>query len=533
MKNFKRHFINLIFPALIFGGITGILTAGGVVLYKLVAKYVINFSQTGYVFLREKLYFIPVVLIAFFFIALLFAKIYKKHPRVRGGGIPSSIALLRGIVTFKWFRTLIGVFFMSLTSFLIGAPLGNEGPSVLMGTAIGKGSIKLFAHKHSAWSKYAMTGGACAGFAVATGAPVSGILFAIEEAHQRFSPMIFIVGTIAVLFAQITSELLCPLLGVGTSIFPQMAIKTLAVKDVWMPLVVGLIMGLFAVVFLKYYHLVSKFFTEKLKKVPHNIKLFIVFVLTLGFGLISFSFISTGHETFTLLLEQRVAIYGLIVLLVVRMTLTLFANTNKLTGGVFVPILALGAIMASIMGRGMEVAFGTSSDYYTMILVLGIASCMSSMMKMPLTAIVFSLEVFGCTSNVLYIIIAVAVSYIITEVLKAKGINDGIINNLIKAQEETHERHVIDTHIEIKKGSFAEHLHVKDIIWPSNFFLLSISPSKSRHTEIDGQGAKTLHEGDVLHIRYATFDEPQTKKELTSIVGEQDYLETEVDADSE
>lgn len=527
MNKLKGRFFNLTFPAILFGAITGILTAVVIIAYKFVAKFVIAFSQDSYAFLRNKLYLIPLVLIGFYFIALLFAFIYKKQPRVRGGGIPSSIALLRGIVTFKWLRTLIGVFFMSLTSFLIGVPLGNEGPSVLMGTAVGKGSVNLFAKKHPAWSKYSMTGGACAGFAVATGAPVSGILFAIEEAHQRISPMILIVGSIAVLFAQIISELFCPLLGLSTSLFPNIAISTLAVKDVWMPILVGAVMGLFAVVFLKYYHVISKFFTLKLKKIPHYIKIFIVFVLTLTFGLVSFSFISTGHQTFSLLLEKKVGILGLLVILLVRMTLTLFANTNKLTGGVFVPIIALGAIMSSVLGRGMESLFGLSGEYYTAILVLGVASCVSAMMKMPLTAIVFSLEVFGCTTNVLYIIIAVAVSFIITEVLGAKGINDSILKNLVKTQEETHERKVIDAHVTIKKGSFAEFMHVKDILWPANFFLLSIIPSKSRYAQIDQQGNGTLHEGDVLHIRYATFDEEVTKKELMAIVGEQDYKETE------
>ncbi len=527
MKKLKGYFINLIFPAIIFGAITGIFTALVVVLYKFIAKLVINFSAGSYAFLRNKLYFIPLVLIFFYCVALLFSYIYKKQPRVRGGGIPSSIALLRNIVTFKWLRTLIGVFFMSLTSFLIGVPLGNEGPSVLMGTAVGKGSVSLLAKKHPAWGGYAMTGGACAGFAVATGASVSGILFAVEEAHQRISPMILIVGSIAVLFAQMVSQLLCPLLGLSVSLIPSMNIMTLAVKDAWIPLLVGVIIGLFAVLFLKYYHLISKFCNVKLKKVPHHIKIFSVYALTLVFGLISFSFISTGHETFYLLLEKNVAIYGLIILLFVRMSLTLFANTNQLTGGVFVPIIALGAIMASVISKGMQLVFGITDAYYTAILVLGISACISAMMKMPLTAVVFSLEALGCVDNVIHVIIAVAVSFVITEVFEAKGINDSIISNIVKKQEETHERKIIDTHITIKKGSFAEYRHVRDILWPSNFFLLSIIPSKSRYAQIDQQGAKVFHEGDVLHIRYATFDEPHTKAELTAIVGEQDYDETE------
>ena len=526
MIKLKGYFTNLIFPAFVFGSITGVLTAIVIVLYKLLAKFVIAFSEKSYVFLRSNWYFIPLVLIAFFGIAYLFSRIYKKYPRVRGGGIPSSIALLRSIVTFRWLRTLIGVFFMSMTSFLIGVPLGNEGPSVLMGTAIGKGSVKTLAKKRPAWCGYAMTGGACAGFAVATGAPVSGILFAVEEAHQRLSPMILIVGCIAVLCAQITSELVCPLLNLSTSIFPQMSIATLAVKDVWIPIVVGVAMGLFAVVFLKYYHVISNFCNKKLKKVPHSVKIFSVFVLTLIFGLISFSFISTGHDVFSILLEKNIAIYGLVVLLVVRMSLTLLANTNKLTGGVFVPIMALGAILAGIIGKSLQ-ALGLSEQYYTVILVIGIAACISAMMKMPLTAVVFSLEALGCVNNVLYVIVVVAVSFIITEIFGVKGINDSILGNLIKAQEETHERKIIDTYVTIKKGSFAEHRHARDIIWPSNFFLLSIIPSKSRHAQVDQQGSKIFHEGDVLHIRYATFDEPYTKHQLITIVGEQDYDETE------
>ncbi len=526
MNRFKGYFVNLIFPAFIFGSITGVLTAGVVILYKLAAKYVINFSQDSYVFLRNNLLYIPLILLGLFFVALLFSHIYKKQPRTRGGGIPSSIALLRGIVTFKWFRTLIGVFFMSLTAFLIGVPLGNEGPSVLMGTAVGKGSVKSMAKRHPAWSRYAMTGGACAGFAVATGASVSGILFAVEEAHQRISPMILIVGSIAVLCAQVVSEIVCPFLGLSTSIFPEIQIVVLTVREAWIPLLVGVGVGLFAVLFLKYYHAISKLFNVKLKKIPHYVKIFAIYVLTLVFGLISFSFISTGHETFSLLLEKNVAVLGLLVLLFVRMTLTLFANTNKLTGGVFVPILALGAIISSILAKCVQ-ALGLPSEYYTAILALGISACISAMMKMPLTAIVFSLEALGCVDNVVHVIIAVAVSFIITEVLGAKGITDGILKNLVKAQEETHERKIIDTHVTIKKGSFAEYRHARDILWPANFFLLSIIPSESRKAQIDQQGESMFHAGDVLHIRYATFDEPHTKAELTAIVGEQDYDETE------
>lgn len=521
MKKIKETFLNLICPAFTYGAITGIITAGIVLLFKFVAKHVLTLSQNAYLFMRDNLYFVPLVLVALFGIAYLFARIYKKQPRVRGGGIPSSIALIRNIVTFKWLRTLIGVFFMSLTSFLVGVPLGPEGPSVLMGTAVGRGSASILAKKRPVWSGYAMTGGACAGFAVATGASVSGVMFAIEEAHQKISPMILIVATTSVMFAQIVSHLVSPLVGLSLSFIPNVGVATLSIKDVWIPLVVGVAMGVFAVVFLKYYHVISKIFTVKLKRIPHYVRIFIVFALTLAFGLVSFSFVSTGHELFPRLLEGNVAIVWLVGVLLVRMTLTLFANTNKLTGGVFVPFIVLGAILSAIIARciGKVVDF---DGYYTITLMLGITACISSMMKMPLTAIVLSIEALGCASNVLLVVIVVGVSYAVTEIFGVKGINDSIINNLIKAQEETQERKTVDTRITIKKGSFAEHKHARDILWPANFMLLSITPSSTRKALRNPQMEKTLHEGDVLHIRYSTFSEEQTWKDLVAIAGEQD-----------
>ena len=55
MNKYKNYFINLIFPAVIFGSVTGILTAVVITLYKLCAKHVIAASEAGYHFLRENL----------------------------------------------------------------------------------------------------------------------------------------------------------------------------------------------------------------------------------------------------------------------------------------------------------------------------------------------------------------------------------------------------------------------------------------------------------------------------------------------
>ncbi len=518
LKRFRSYFSNLILPAFVFGGIAGILTGAIVTLYKFCATKVIHFSEIGYEYLKTHLYFIPIVLILFFGIAYLFYLLFKKNPDAKGGGIPSSIIILRGIITFKWLRTLISVFTISLCTFLIGVPLGNEGPSVLMGTAIGKGSINAFSNKHQAWRRYSATGGACAGFGIATGAPVAGVMFAVEEAHGRISPMIIIVASISVIFARVVTELLAPLLNVSIALFPNLILTKLSLKEIYLPIAIGILMGFFAVGFLYCYKIINYLFNKKLAKIPLYYKIFAIFMLTFAIGLYSFSFISTGHELILSLYDAKESIVFLLLILLVRTILTLSANTNKITGGIFLPILALGALFSAILGKTF-IALGLDQKYYTVILAIGISACISGMMKMPITAIIFSVEALSCHQNVLYVIIASALSYVITELFSAKSINDSVIESTIKERYKDKNFTVTERFFTAKENSFAIGKQIRDILWPANLFVLSIQHCSE--VEVDQHGAKEISAGDVLHIRYSTYDKELTKKEIASILGEQ------------
>ena len=525
MRKYKNYFINLIFPAVIFGSVTGILTAVVITLYKLCAKHVIAASETGYHFLRENLIWVLPVLAGLVGVSFLFAYIYRQAPNLKGGGIPTSIGMLRGILPCRWLSNLAGLFFMSLTSFLIGVPLGNEGPSVQMGTAIGQGSVRTMAKKHRAWDRYSMTGGACAGFSIATGAPISGVLFAIEEAHQRVSPMILIVAASSVLAGGITTELLAPLFAVSTSLFPKLDLISLRPGDVWIPLAVGVVMGLFAVLFLRYYTLIASLW-KKLHKIPHAWKIFSVFALTVVFGLFSYSFVSTGHELILHLFEGRQTLLMLLLILVVRSTLTLFANTNGITGGIFLPLLSLGAVIASAMGQIFSDLFGLGDPYYVLILVLGITGCISGMMKMPLTAIVFAVEALSCYDNILYVIIVSVTAFIITEIFGVHSINDTVLEDRAHAQNEGKDFRVIDTFVTVQPAAFAIGKQIRDIFWPRNLFVLSVQHGKKHGAEVDEHGGKEIRDGDILHVRYSTYDEEKTAQELMAIVGEQVFAQS-------
>ena len=100
-------------------------------------------SEAVYSYIGDHLYYIPLALLLLLAFSFLVGYVYRKMPDLKGDGIPTSIGLLRGVISFKWFSNLLGIFALPLSTIFIGVPLGNEGIAVQMGTALGRGSVYL------------------------------------------------------------------------------------------------------------------------------------------------------------------------------------------------------------------------------------------------------------------------------------------------------------------------------------------------------------------------------------------------------
>ncbi len=523
-RHFSSYLVNLLFPVLLFGGVTGVLTAVAVTGFRYAANFVIAISDTVYTHLRDKPILILLSIVVIFAAAFLFSRIYRKAPYLSGGGIPAVIGILRGVLSFNWWKNLIGTVFLSLFSFFLAVPLGNEGPSVMIGTAIGKAAVTPVSGKHGAWSRYAMTGGACSGFAVATGAPMSGILFAVEEAHQKISPMIISCASVSVLFSLLTTQILSDLFGIKTNLFPSFSLPALSVQQVWIPLAVGIAVGLFAVFFLVCFRFLERFFVQAFRKISSFWKIAFVLLLTLMFGMISAHFVSTGHNLMHLLFENRLPIFFLILLILVRMILTLSANVNGITGGMFVPLLAIGATVGALLFELMSRLSWLREEYMTLVIVLSITACVAGMMKMPLTSILFAVEALGCFHNLLSVILVAAVSYLITELFRCKSINDMALENRKERETNDSEGNSREVILTVQANSFAVGKQIRDILWPSNCFVLSLQHNPENGFHVDGHGGKEIFEGDVLHIRFLCDSSRSAQDELIAIVGEQEMI---------
>ena len=519
MKTQRLNYIkNLLIPCFLLSAVTGVLTGAIIFLFKFVSSYIISFSNTVYSAVRQNPSYLPLLLLGATALGLLASLILHYAKECRGGGIPTAVASVRGLLPLEWIQGIFALFASSMVTYLGGVPLGNEGPSVQMGTAVGKGTTDVLARKNKAWERYIMTGGACAGFATATGAPLTGILFAVEEIHRRFSPTIFTAASVSVLTSVSVQRSLSQIFDIDTALFHFEIEETLPLKYLWIPALIGISCGLFAILFTKAYRFIHSLGIKLSVKVPYFVKITSIFVIVALLGFFCEDFIGSGHSLTDKVIEGGAVWYILLAALLIRALLLIFANTEGVSGGVFIPILTFGAIIGALMSKTVIAAGLVEDAYFPLLVTVGMASFLAVASRTPLTALAFSVEALSGAVNILPIGVGVIVGYLIIEASGIVSFNDTIIEAKTENANEGKTAIIVNTFMTVRPDSFAVGKEVRDILWPPTCAVLSIDKNNS----LLAPNEQGLAAGDVLHIHYSTYEPEETFKIFEDILGVQE-----------
>ena len=516
MQSCLYHRMKNFVPCLGLSIATGVLSAIIVTAFKLASEYVIHLSASSYDMARKNPAWIPVLIVAAALVGLVASRILLNSKSCRGGGIPTSVAAIQGIVSFKW---LSGIFLLpvsALLTFLCGIPLGTEGPCVQMGTAIGDGIVSCTASKkHKGWRRYIMTGGASAGFSIATSSPVAAIIFSMEELHKTFSPILISITSICVISAQATTQLLSSF-GIGSiGLFHLTDVPTLTSKALFAPLLVGAVCGCVSILFTRLYHFIDDLMHRVLKKLPIKIVFPVLFASICTLGIFLSDSLGTGHSLTERLFKAQNTWYILILIFLVRAVVMTVSNTSGVTGGVFLPTIAFGAITGSLCAKAMISLGWLQADFYVLIVILGITSFLGATSRIPITASIFAVESLGGISNVLPVILATTVAYLVVEASGLEDFTDTIITAKIRSISKGKEPAVIETSFTVAKDSFVVGKELRDILWPQSCTVLSYKRKPENRDKLG------VAEGDVFTVLYKTYDPKATAEEFDILVGEQ------------
>lgn len=514
-RNYTAYIKGVFLPTVIYGGFTGFVTGCVIFLFHYIADLVINLSYDIYSAVSENLWLLPVIFIGLIVLALLSYLITKKAPNARGVGIPRSQGVIRGLLPMKWLKEFAATFAGSLMTLIAGVPLGVEGPSVFLGTTIGGGISKLPFVKIS-YSRYLMTCGSGAGFAASCKAPLTALLFSLEELNRKMSPMFITLALTAVVFSSVTTELLSGLFGEPHAFFTLGEMSELNISDIWVPVMCGIAAGLCACLFNTVVGAIGKLSIKKTGEIWEFVKIVSVFILSGIFALLLSDSVHHGGNLINGIIQMKYSVSVMLILLGVKFLLVPLAASSGAVGGIFIPVLSIGAILGGLLSA-LSAQLGLSAVYSSGVIIITVAAFMAGTMQVPLTAVVFIMESTHSFDNALFVIIAVFLSYSTMRCFRAESIYDVILERMVKDYRKNKKTKVYRCDYTIPDGSFAEGKLIGDLFWPQGTIVRLVESKQT--ARMDSEGNHKLDAGDKLLLQFETCDLDQTIIDITSLIG--------------
>ncbi len=516
MAHSKYQNIKSILPCIGRGLLCGAVTGAVIFLFRLAAKQAEHFSQQLYTLAKGSLPYVAAVLLLLGLSALLMVRLHKKVPDAKGGGIPRSEGVLRGRLSFRWFKTLVATVAGSMLSYLCGLPVGSEGPAVLIGTSLG--SMCSNFGKANACSRYVMTGGAGAGFAVATGAPLSAILFSLEELHKRFTPVLLMTVSASVLCATYVNRLLCSAFSLTPALLHLPQLSGFGLKDMGYLLGLGVIIAAAVALFDRSVSLWQMLGQKYRKQITPKAKILFTFAATGIFGFVLSEGIYSGHDIISLAAENHYTLGLLILLLAVRLFMMLLVTESGATGGIFIPTLALGALAGAVAAR-LFAALGMPQQLFAPVVLLGMCAFIGGTLRAPLTAAVLFVELTGQFSDLFYAAVVIFSVNCITELLDQTPFYDTALEQMEAVQNEGKTSTIAHFELKVEESSFVSYKPVRNILWPSSAAVHSIIRANCELEKLDRDGERRLYPGDRVILRLRYYDHDDITRQLTELVG--------------
>lgn len=457
-----------------------------------------------------------VVNIVLFFIALaimglLIDWLTKWEEDSSGSGIPQVYAEIKGHMEANWAKVLFSKIVAGVLTALGGLSLGPEGPSVQIGGMAGKGIAKLFKGSKTDEIRLILVGSAV-GITAAFNAPLAGVIFVFEEINHGFDKTLVFIAFVAAIVSDFISKVI---FGQATALtFPVLNIPLI---DYWVLIVLGLFIGILGYIY-NVGMIKSSDFVSNLK-IPSWLKFVVVFMVS-GVIALTIPEISDGGHFMLDMLDVAVPSLGVLVfLLVMKYVFSMFSFSSGAPGGIFLPILVLGAYIGAVFGAIVVPAFGFEHDLIYKFIIISMAGFFAATVRSPITGVVLIAEMCGSTESLVAMIIVSLIAYVVPTLLGNEPIYESLYDRLLlnKNREfiKKPSEHVLSEYLVPLDCDYIN-FKIKDIPFPKNAIVVSvirngkyIIPSEDFHIKYS----------DQVHVLTDVNDYPYVREEIEELFG--------------
>lgn len=481
------------------GILSGLVAGVLVVLFRMGLEYGMDKATEIYAFIRQNPLALIPWLIAATLVGLVIARLLKYEPMASGSGIPQVEGVVIHGLRIKSLSVLAVRFVAGMLSSFFGLSLGREGPSIQIGAA-GSQILAKKMSRNKIEENYLITAGAAAGLSAAFGAPLSGIIFALEEVHRSFSTLLLITATTASLTGDIVATLvfgLKPILSFTQT--PQLPVNLF----LWL-IPLGVVSGVFGSAFNK-----SLLGLQKLYgKLPSGVRPLVALLIALPFGIFLPQVLGGGRELIYSAETAKSGLELLILLLAGKILLTCTSFGSGIPGGIFLPILSVGALSGSIFGL-IAMRFGLPAEYIPDFAVYGMAGALSGSVKSPVTSILLTTEMTGSLVHLFPVAACSFIALFISDALKVTPIYEALLERMMESTPKSVQNDKPGGILEIpvECGSPIADKRINEIELPHGILIVNIHRGGS---DIVPNGDTVIKAGDYLVV----FSTEQSYKDV-------------------
>lgn len=340
-------------------------------------------------------------------------------PLARGSGVNQTKAALYIFNGYIPFRTAVGKFITSALAIGTGFSLGPEDPSLQIGACIASAVGRRMKLSRDRMRLIAPVG-AAAGLAAAFNAPISAVLFVIEEVIGRWTAGI--LGS--VVLSAISSVVVVRWFMGSESLFRIPPVELKRPSELIAYAILGIIGGLASVAFASG----IAYFRPRCRNMAPWTQYLQPAVAGLLIGLIGYlgapQVMGAGYEYMDQAIHGQFTWQFLAILAGLKIVATLLSFVSGTPGGMFAPTLFIGAMFGAAVGGAEHAIFPHLAFSPGTYALVGMGVLFAGFLRAPMTSVFMVLEVSGNYSIILPVIIANTFAYVISRALQPVAIFD-------------------------------------------------------------------------------------------------------------
>ncbi len=334
-------------------------------------------------------------------------------PNVRGSGINQTKAALYINNGYISFRTVIGKFLLSALAIGSGHSLGPEDPSLQIGAGVASLISRRVGMSKEKLRIFAPIG-AAAGLAAAFNAPISAILFVIEEVIGQWSAAV--LGSIVL--AAISSVVVARSFWGSQPMFRIPPVTLRDSRELLAYAVLGIFGGFASLIFAK----ALSYLRPRLRRQPgwsQMLQPCAAGLLVGGIGYFGLTQVmGAGYGAMDQAMHSQFAWQMLLALALFKIVATTLSFSSGTPGGMFAPTLFIGAMLGAAVGSFEKIYFPHLTGSIGSYALVGMGVLFAAFLRAPLTSVFMVLEVSGNYSIVLPVILANTIAYLISRILQ-------------------------------------------------------------------------------------------------------------------